>query len=138
MTDRISALLRSFYLLCALAPGAAAQSTLTPGPATETSADGIENPYSGDPDAISDGGRLFDWYNCSGCHAPQGAGGMGPPLSDDAWVYGGDASSLFNSIWEGRPAGMPTWAGQIPPDDILKIIAYIQELPVENPAWGSR
>lgn len=93
----------------------------------------VENPYAGNDEAIKEGGRFYTWYNCSGCHAPRGGGGMGPPLSDDQWIYGDDPISIFNSIWRGRPAGMPTWAGMIPEDAVWKIVAFIQAMPPENP-----
>src|SRR5881227_440650 len=46
------------------------------------------NPYDKSAYAISEGQRLFDWYNCSGCHS-HGGGGMGPPLIKKEWIYGG-------------------------------------------------
>ena len=49
---------------------------------------GIENPFAGDAAAIAAGKRHFAAFNCAGCHAPLGGGGMGPPLSDDDWIYG--------------------------------------------------
>src|SRR5688572_26177487 len=39
--------------------------------------------------AVNEGKRLFNLYNCSGCHS-HGGGGMGPPLMDNVWVYGSD------------------------------------------------
>lgn len=40
------------------------------------------NPLAGDPVALQDGRRLFNWYNCSGCHGGHAGGGMGPSLRD--------------------------------------------------------
>src|SRR5690606_32575144 len=37
--------------------------------------------------ALSEGKRLFDSFNCSGCHA-RGGGGIGPALMDARWIYG--------------------------------------------------
>ena len=84
----------------------------------------VQNPYWRSPDAIRDGQRLYDWYNCSGCHAG-GGGGMGPPLMDQRWIYGSRPANLFDVIVEGRPGGMPAFGGKIPADQIWKIIAYI-------------
>lgn len=107
---------------------------IRPGPALgQTDATPQANPYAGDQEAIREGKRLYDWYNCSGCHAPKGGGGMGPPLSTGSWIYGGAPESLFKSIWEGRPAGMPAWAGRIPPDALWKLVAYVQSLPEVGP-----
>ncbi|HKF94635.1 MAG TPA: c-type cytochrome, partial [Gammaproteobacteria bacterium] len=48
----------------------------------------IKNPYAGDKNAVAAGKQLFISMNCVGCHAPYGGGGMGPPLSDNRWIYG--------------------------------------------------
>lgn len=34
------------------------------------------NPLANDPVALQDGRRLFNWYNCSGCHGGHAGGGM--------------------------------------------------------------
>src|ERR1700734_1960984 len=47
----------------------------------------VTNPYDGSAYAISEGQRLFAWYNCTGCHS-NGGGGIGPPLIKDEWIYG--------------------------------------------------
>lgn len=107
---------------------------IRPGPDVNLSGEAAQaNPYEGDENAIREGQRLYDWYNCSGCHAPKGGGGMGPPLSTGNWIYGGEPASLFQSIWEGRPDGMPAWAGRIPKDATWKLVAYIQTLPDAGP-----
>jgi cytochrome c oxidase cbb3-type subunit 3 len=110
---------------------------IRPGPDTPmpTTPD-VKNPYQGDQVAIQEGGRLYQWYNCAGCHAPKGGGGMGPPLSDADWIYGDDSVSIFNSIWEGRPEGMPAWAGRIPRDQVWKIVAFIENMPPKQPAFA--
>lgn len=84
------------------------------------------NPLEGDPTAVSEGERYYNWYNCSGCHGSKGGGGMGPPLRDHKWIYGNDAVSIFESIMEGRPNGMPTWSGTIPDEHAWRIVAFIQ------------
>ena len=44
-------------------------------------------PYDGNAYAVSEGKRLYNQFNCSGCHF-QGGGGIGPPLMDADWIYG--------------------------------------------------
>src|ERR1043165_6725686 len=44
--------------------------------------------FEGNAFHIAQGQRLYGWMNCGGCHA-HGGGGMGPPLMDDEWRYGG-------------------------------------------------
>ncbi len=87
-----------------------------------------ENPYANDKTVLADGRRLFNWYNCSGCHGDHAGGGMGPSLRDSLWRYGGDAPSIFASINEGRQFGMPAWGTKIPRDQIWRVVTYIQSL----------
>jgi len=90
---------------------AARESDLQPG--GRQSQPSVANPYERSAYAISEGQRLFNWYNCSGCHS-NGGGGIGPPLIKEEWLYGGEASNIFDTIIKGRPNGMPTWGGKIP------------------------
>ena len=100
---------------------------LTPGPAGASSS-AIQNPHSGNPGAIAEGRRLYTWYNCGACHGELGGGGMGPPLRDEQWIYGGDAVSIYRSIMQGRPEGMPGWVGRIPDDQAWQIVAFVEAL----------
>jgi cytochrome c oxidase cbb3-type subunit 3 len=88
----------------------------------------LPNPYSGDAQAVSQGHELFIRMNCAGCHGYGAKGGMGPNLTDGYWRYGGVPASLFKSIYEGRPQGMPAWNPALPPQDIWKIVAYLETL----------
>ena len=83
--------------------------------------------YDDNAYAVSEGRRLFRWYNCSGCHA-NGGGGMGPALMDSEWRYGSDPQSLFDTIMKGRPDGMPSFGGHIPEDQVWKIVAYVRAM----------
>ena len=77
---------------------------------------------------VSQGGRYFVWFNCSGCHA-NGGGGMGPPLMDANWIYGGEIDQIAASILQGRPNGMPSFRGRIPDEQVWQIAAYVRSLP---------
>jgi cytochrome c oxidase cbb3-type subunit III len=87
----------------------------------------VDNPYEGDRAAIGEGRRLYLWMNCVECHG-QGGGSIGPILWDDQWIYGGYGIDIFKSIFFGRPNGMPAYGGHLPPDDIWRIVAYVQQL----------
>jgi cytochrome c oxidase cbb3-type subunit 3 len=87
----------------------------------------VSNPYGGEAYAISEGQRLFDWYNCTGCHA-NGGGGIGPPLIKTEWIYGNEPSNLFDTIVKGRPNGMPSWGGRIPEYQIWQIVAFVRSM----------
>jgi cytochrome c oxidase cbb3-type subunit III len=87
----------------------------------------IRNPYEGQKSVLADGRRYYNWFNCTGCHGGAGGGGIGPPLADADWIYGGDPANVFLSIVQGRPYGMPSF-GQIPDDQVWQIVAYISSL----------
>src|SRR5215212_8654747 len=99
--------------------------TLIPGPYTADAH--VKNPYEGNAFAISEGKRLYTWYNCVGCHW-NGGGGMGPPLMDDKWIYGSDPENIFSTIVEGRPNGMPSFRGKIPDYQVWQLVAFVQSL----------
>lgn len=84
-------------------------------------------PYDRNAFAVSEGQRLFGWYNCVGCHS-HGGGGMGPALMDDRWIYGSSAANIYATIVEGRPNGMPSFGGRIPPQQLWQIVAYVRSL----------
>ena len=87
------------------------------------------NPYENNPVALAEGRRLFNWYNCSGCHGGHAGGGMGPSLRDESiFQYGSDPAHIFATISEGRAKGMPAWGTKIPEDQIWKLVAYIKSL----------
>lgn len=86
------------------------------------------NPLAGDPVALQDGRRLFNWYNCSGCHGGHAGGGMGPSLRDPVWLYGNRDDQIFDSIAEGRSKGMPAWGTKIPEHQIWELVAYIKSM----------
>jgi cytochrome c oxidase cbb3-type subunit III len=98
---------------------------LVPGPYTADVR--VENPYQRNAWAISEGKRLYTWYNCQGCHS-NGGGGMGPPLMDEQWIYGSDPENIFATIMEGRPNGMPAFRGKIPEQQTWQLVAYVQSL----------
>jgi cytochrome c oxidase cbb3-type subunit 3 len=78
--------------------------------------------------AISEGQRLFDWFNCSGCHGGQGGGHIGPALTDAEWRYGASVEEVRRSIAEGRPHGMPAFRGLITDDELWQLSAFVLSL----------
>lgn len=87
----------------------------------------VQNPYNSSGYAISEGQRLYNWYNCAGCHA-NGGGGIGPPLIKQHWIYGSEPENIFDTIVKGRPNGMPAWGGRIPEYQIWQLVAYVRSL----------
>lgn len=89
----------------------------------------LTSPYAdGDKNAISTGGKLFVAYNCIDCHGADGSGAMGPAFSDSRWHFGGTPGEVFESIYQGRPDGMPAWGGRIANDEIWMLTAYVRSL----------
>jgi cytochrome c oxidase cbb3-type subunit 3 len=86
----------------------------------------IHNPDESSPAAVADGKRLFVQMNCAGCHGYDLGGSMGPNLKDGYWRYGGSPAAIYRSISKGHPQGMPAWSQALPPDQIWKLVAYIQ------------
>ena len=76
---------------------------------------------------IAQGQRWFTWYNCVGCHS-HGGGGMGPPLMDNKWRYGGRMEDIVASILYGRPNGMPDWRNKITEQQAWELAAYVRSL----------
>lgn len=55
----------------------------------------VENPVAGDPEVVQRGMEYFNQMNCVGCHAPNGAGGMGPSLSNATFLYGAAPANIL-------------------------------------------
>ena len=92
----------------------------------------IEEPYGDNAWAVSEGQRLFNQMNCSGCHS-HGGGGMGPPLMDDEWIYGSAPQQIFASIAQGRPNGMPAWEYSLSNQQIWELVAFVRSLSALEP-----
>ena len=120
------------------APGVFMQvpvSVLSPG--AVSSRPTIKNPVQGDPQATDRGMKYFINFNCIGCHADNGGGGMGPALSNTTFIYGGQPENIYLSIFQGRPNGMPAWGALLPDPVIWDLVTYIGKLSNEpNPEWG--
>ncbi|MCU1287091.1 MAG: cytochrome c class [Acidobacteriales bacterium] len=87
----------------------------------------ITNPFESNAYGVSEGKRLYESYNCVGCHA-HGGGGIGPPLIDLKWIYGAEPANVYATIVEGRPNGMPSFRGKIPENQVWEIVAYVRSL----------
>jgi len=83
------------------------------------------DPYESNAYQLNQGKRLYDWFNCKGCHA--NAGGLsGPALTDGWWRYGPDAVTIYASIRDGRPNGMPSFRGKLTTDQLWQLTGYIR------------
>ncbi len=94
-------------------------------------------------DLAAQGKALFDNLGCSGCHTP-GAAVRAPPLTglygqptplEGGRVVTADDQYIRDSILDpnrdvaaGYQPIMPTYAGQVSEDDLLKLVAYVKSL----------
>jgi cytochrome c oxidase cbb3-type subunit III len=101
------------------------ETELQPGPPTRDVA--IRQEYEDNAVAVSEGKRLYNAFNCSGCHF-QGGGGIGPPLMDAQWIYGSEPENIFETILEGRPNGMPSFRGKLGNDQVWQLVAYVRSM----------
>jgi cytochrome c oxidase cbb3-type subunit 3 len=82
---------------------------------------------------VAEGKRFYQAYNCVGCHA-QGGGAIGPALMDSVWIYGSSLEQVHSTIVQGRPNGMPSFAGKIPDYQVWEIAAYVRSMSGQLPS----
>jgi cytochrome c oxidase cbb3-type subunit 3 len=108
-------------------PDSVPLTSFAPGSArTDVSVSG--NPFGGNAYGLAEGKRLYSAFNCNGCHALAGGGGIGPALRDDKWIYGYEPSQIYATIVQGRPNGMPSFGGKLPEQQIWQLVAYIDSM----------
>ena len=88
----------------------------------------IANPYANDSGTLVQGRQLVLAFNCAGCHGAAGGGGIGPPLADDQWIYGGSDANIYATIIQGRPNGMPAFGPALSGEAVWKLAAYVKSL----------
>ncbi|MBU6324278.1 MAG: c-type cytochrome [Bacteroidetes bacterium] len=71
--------------------------------------------------------------NCAVCHGKNAEGLVGPNLTDEYWIYGGDIKNLFKTIRHGTPNGMQKFDGVLKPSQIQLIASYVLSLQGSNP-----
>jgi cytochrome c len=85
---------------------------------------------SNSPANAKAGEQLFSSMNCDGCHGGGATGWEGPSLVDGRWRYGGSDAEIFQSIFYGRPKGMPAYGGVLGADGAWMIVRYLKSQPV--------
>jgi cytochrome c oxidase cbb3-type subunit 3 len=83
--------------------------------------------------AVSEGKRLYNAYNCVGCHA-QGGGAIGPALMDSEWIYGSHSDQIYSTIVQGRPNGMPSFSGKLSEYQVWELVAYVRSMSGQLPS----
>lgn len=87
-----------------------------------------------DAKGIDAGKSLFVQY-CTACHGANAEGKVGPNLTDEYWLHGGNVKAVFHTITEGVPEkGMISWKRQLNPLQIQQIASYVLSLQGSHPA----
>lgn len=85
---------------------------------------------------LAKGAEIFK-ANCVACHLDKGQGQVGPNLTDDYWIHGGDIKSVFSTIKYGVLAkGMTAWDGVLTPRQMQEVASYVESLPYVAPPEG--
>lgn len=81
-----------------------------------------------DPEAQKIGNRLF-LQNCALCHGSNAQGGVGyPNLTDNDWLFGGNADDILLTIHNGRVGGMAAWQQQIGENGVRAAAEYVMSI----------
>ncbi|PWV53939.1 cbb3-type cytochrome c oxidase N-terminal domain-containing protein [Chitinophaga sp. S165] len=84
-------------------------------------------------DDIAGGQKLFS-TSCAPCHGAQGQGVVGPNLTDDYWLHGGQVKAVFTTIKYGVPEkGMKSWKDDFSPKQLAMLTSYIKSIHGSNP-----
>jgi len=79
----------------------------------------------------TEGEQLFLSTGCVGCHGMDGKGmtAVGAPnLTDDVWLYGGDAGTLRETVTNGRAGQMPAFQDKLGEQRVRLLAAYVLKL----------
>lgn len=86
-----------------------------------------------DTEVLASGAKIFG-QQCAVCHKADAGGLIGPNLTDDYWLHGGDIKSLYKTISEGVPGTtMIPWKASISADDMAALANYIKSIRGTNP-----
>ncbi len=70
-------------------------------------------------------GKLIFQTYCAACHGPQGAGLVGPNLTDTVFINGGKKADVLRVVTDGVAAkGMPTWSLILQPQQINDVVDF--------------
>jgi cytochrome c oxidase cbb3-type subunit 3 len=77
------------------------------------------------PDALRLGRNTY-MNNCASCHGSDGRGAKSfPNLTDDNWLWGGDAATVQQTIAQGRVGNMPALGAVAGEEGVEQIITYL-------------
>lgn len=98
--------------------------------------DGMLVKLSEDPATLKQGKEIFA-STCGSCHAQNGAGGIGPNLTDAYWLHGGAPEKVYATIKDGVPSkGMAAWGPVLGETRVRAAAAYVISIKNTNVAGG--
>jgi cytochrome c oxidase cbb3-type subunit III len=91
--------------------------------------------FSDDKVLIEKGKAVFASFNCASCHKADGGGNtIGPNLTDDYWLHGGEIKNIFATVKNGVvEKGMPAWGKSMSPQDVKSVVFFVMSLKGTNP-----
>lgn len=85
------------------------------------------------PGMVAAGQEIF-LKSCGVCHGNEGEGMIGPNLTDEYWLHGGDIKDIFRVVKYGVPdKGMVPWEASLTPIQIAQVSNFIVTLGGTNP-----
>ena len=82
-----------------------------------------------DEQSISNGAQVYA-NNCIACHLVDGGGSVGPNLTDDFWIHGGDFDAVVKVINDGvLDKGMIAWKTVLNPTQVNEVASFLLTLP---------
>jgi len=89
-----------------------------------------------DADNLEIGKSLFSSKTCVVCHLIDLGGSIGPNLTDNKWIFGGDVKTIFNTISKGGRSGkgMIAWESTISRLEMQQLASYIISMQGTQPA----
>ena len=80
-------------------------------------------------------GKTLFATNCAPCHGHNAEGKVGPNLTDEFWLHGGEVNHVYKTIKFGIPSkGMVAWKGKLSGKQILQVTSYALSLQGSLPA----
>lgn len=84
--------------------------------------------YLGKPDWLAIGASVFQ-AQCKSCHGADGAGLVGPNLTDNRYKNVKQLVDVARVVENGASAGaMPAWKSRLHPNEIVLVAAYVASL----------
>jgi len=91
----------------------------------------LSHPDPGADAGQIEAGKAVFAKNCAACHGAEAKGNPefgAPNLTDAVWLYGGDLSSIYTTVHDGRQGHMPTWQARLTDTERKILTLYVLDL----------